>query len=222
MGSIGSDASTIERKLQEKYPAIPVFISSSTGYEEKRKIYQLENASIPKAIACPRNAEEVAELVRYARNSNLAVTVRSGGHDPYGRSIAQDALCIDVRAIDFVNIASDKKTASIGGGVFLGPLIDELSKAGLCTVFPGASSIGYVGWATLGGYGAMSTERGLGIDQIVAAEVVDSKGQIVTADEEMLKGIRGGGGNFGVIVSMKIKVYEMGNVSTACLPSMEC
>lgn len=78
------------------------------------------------------------------------------------------------------------------------------------------ASVGYVGWATLGGYGPFSSSHGLGADQIVGAKVVDAKGELVEADEELLKGIRGGGGIFGIIVELTIKVYPLKEVS---LPS---
>ncbi len=72
--------------------------------------------------------------------------------------------------------------------------------------------MGYVGWATLGGYGPFSTSHGLGVDQIVAAKVVNAKGELVEADAELLQGIRGGGGIFGVIVELTIKVYPLKEV----------
>lgn len=202
-----------DQTFRDEHSDIPWVTQSSTGYETRRRVYHLSNKSIPKAIACPRGPEDVAQLVRHARTSNIAVTVRSGGHDIYGRSMAQDVLCIDVRAIDFVDTASDRKSARIGAGVSVGRLVTELNNVGLTTVFPGTSSIGYIGWATLGGYGNLTAEKGLGIDQIVEAEVVDSHGQIIEADKEMLKGIRGGGGNFGVIVSLRIKVFQTRKVS---------
>ena len=210
-----------EQEFREKNPHIPFFTpSSSEDYESRRKIYQLDCTAVPHAIACPRNAGEASELVRYAVGCNIPLTVRSGGHDPYGRCIVDGALCIDVRAIDSVEVAADRKTARIGGGVFAGRLINELSKGGLTAVFPGTPSVGYVGWAIYGGYGAFTGQYGLGVDQIVGAEVVDSYGQVVKADDEMVKGIRGGGGHFGVIVSLSIKVYEAGNVSALPCPSL--
>lgn len=73
--------------------------------------------------------------------------------------------------------------------------------------------MGYVGWSTLGGYGPFSTCYGLGVDQIVAAKVVNAEGQIVDADNDMLTGIRGGGGTLGVITELTIKVYPLEKVS---------
>jgi FAD/FMN-containing dehydrogenase len=74
------------------------------------------------------------------------------------------------------------------------------------------ASVGYVGWATLGGYGPFSTSHGLGADQIVGARLVNAKGELIDAGAELLEGIRGAGGIFGVIVELTVKVYSLKEV----------
>lgn len=76
-------------------------------------------------------------------------------------------------------------------------------------------SVGYVGWSTLGGYGAFSSLYGPGLDQIVGAKLVDAKGELIEASEELLKGIRGAGPTFGVITELTIKVFPLKEVSLA-------
>lgn len=73
-------------------------------------------------------------------------------------------------------------------------------------------SVGYVGWSTLGGYGSMTARYGLGVDQICGAKIVNAKGEIQDASDEMLVGIRGGGGTLGIIVELTIKVYPLDKV----------
>jgi FAD/FMN-containing dehydrogenase len=208
------DKTAVSNKLED----VPWIETASAEYESKRKTYNLDNTSSPSAIACPRHAQDVAALVRYAIESNLPITVRSGGHDIFGRSIVQSALCIDMRAIDFVEIAPDRKSAKIGGGILTGKLIEVLSKEGLATPFGSVPSVGYFGWASLGGYGALSGQWGLGVDQIIGAEVVDANGEVIQADEEMLKGIRGAGGNFGIVVGLQIKLCELKTVRMSSYP----
>lgn len=191
---------------------IPWIEMGSHEYESKRKIFNLDNTSTPLAIACPRHAQDVAALVKHAIKTDIPITVRTGGHDIFGRSVVQSALCIDMRGLDLVEIASDRKSARIGGGILVGKLTEDLSKDGLTTPFGSVPSMGYFGWASLGGYGALSGQWGLGVDQIIAAEVVDASGNIVQADDEMLKGIRGAGGNFGIVVALEIKLYELKTV----------
>jgi FAD/FMN-containing dehydrogenase len=74
-------------------------------------------------------------------------------------------------------------------------------------------TVGYVGWASLGGYGPLSARYGLGVDQLIAAKLVNAQGQIIDADEELMKGIRGAGPSFGIIVEATIKVYPLEQVS---------
>lgn len=78
--------------------------------------------------------------------------------------------------------------------------------------FPPIPTVGYTGWATLGGYGPFAANFGLGVDQIVGARVVNGNGELIDADQDMLKGIRGGGGNLGVVVQLTIKVYPLQKV----------
>jgi FAD/FMN-containing dehydrogenase len=146
-------------------------------------------------------------LVRYLVDASIPFSVRSGGHDLNSSSIIHGAVTIDMRAIDFASIADDKKTARIGGGITHGKLLDKLADHGLMTTVGSAGTVGFVGWSTLGGYGAYTPRCGLGVDQIVGAKIVDAQGQERTADERLLKVIRGGGGNFGVIVELTVKIY---------------
>lgn len=195
--------------LQDALPTLPWLTPGTEEYNKRRVTYNAANPAVPQAILCPRSAEEVAAIVRLAREHNIPFSVRSGGHDVHGRSVVHNALCIDMRDINFVEVAPDRKTAVIGGGVLFEKLSKTLHSHGLATPSGSVPDVGYVGWSTLGGYNCLSTNFGLGVDQIVEAEVANHKGELVNADEEMLQGIRGAGGNFGVITSLRIKVYEV-------------
>lgn len=74
------------------------------------------------------------------------------------------------------------------------------------------ASVGYVGWSTLGGYGPLTSHYGLGVDQILGAKIINARGEVQTADEEILVGIRGGGGSLGIITELTIKVYPVPKV----------
>jgi FAD/FMN-containing dehydrogenase len=202
-----------EEAFKLAYPDIQWLTPTSTAYKERRTIYALANLATPHAILCPRNADEVSAIIRFVKECDIPFTVRSGGHDLQGRSIAQEAICIDMRDINSVEVSSDRKTAKIGGGVLMEKLLQDLSEKELITPFGSVPSIGYVGWATLGGYSSLSAQCGLGVDQIVEVDVVNAEGEIVHAGAEMLTGIRGAGGNFGLVVSARIKVYELKTVS---------
>ncbi|KAI4599010.1 hypothetical protein KJ359_002427 [Pestalotiopsis sp. 9143b] len=123
----------------------------------------------------------------------------------------QDGLMLDVRGLDSISLSSDRQSATIGGGVSGGNLIDFLDQHGLVTPTGYCNTVGYVGWATGGGYGVLAGPYGLGVDQILGATLVDATGNLVDTDSDphLLWALRGAGtGNFGVIVSMRVRVYE--------------
>lgn len=92
--------------------------------------------------------------------------------------------------------------------------IDEIGLAFKTNNYSGTiASVGYVGWSTLGGYGPLTSHYGLGVDQILGAKIVNASGEVQTANEEILVGIRGGGGSLGIITELTIKVYPVPKVS---------
>ena len=126
-------------------------LPSSPNYASLRQQYILDTPATPLAIARPQSAEDVSLIVSHAVASGIAVTVRSGGHDLYGRCFSDDALAIDMRDIAFVEVDADEKCARIGGGILAGELAERLAERKLATAFGSVPSVGYVGWATHGG-----------------------------------------------------------------------
>lgn len=173
-------------------------------------------------VVRPQSADDVAELVSVLTSNSIPFTVRTGGHDMFCRSIANNTVTIDMRDICFVNIDKASRSARIGGGILSGDLAAHLGKENLATAIASVPAVGYVGWAMHGGYGNLSSNYGLGVDQIVGANVVNHEGKIVEADENLLEGIRGGGGTFGVIVDLTIKVYQLDYVRPCAYYSQRC
>jgi FAD/FMN-containing dehydrogenase len=207
-----ADKENLLRELSLLLPDTRLITPTSKEYESLRDTYIANNPSIPLAITRPRSAAEVAQIVTHAGNLNVPIVVRSGGHDLFGRSMVEGALTVDMRDISHVEITADRQSAKIGGGILAGTLINELEKHGLVTTFGAVPSVGWIGWATLGGYGLLSSKFGLGVDQILAAKIVNAHGYIVVANPEELRGIRGAGGNFGIIVELQIKTYALDKV----------
>lgn len=207
-----SQLSALEAFLKE-YPNIKYIPPSSPDYPSARKIFSLGRPDTPLAIVQPDSADDVATLVKYCKQNGIKFTVRAGGHDLVGRSMVEGALVIDLRALTSVNVADDRLSVTIGGGILFQELAAKLWDMGLATPAGFTPSVGYVGWASYGGYGPFSARWGLGVDQIIGATIVNSDGVIVKADESLLKGIRGAGGLFGIIVELTIKVYPLTKVS---------
>ncbi len=154
----------------------------------------------------------MSSLVAYSNEAGISIAVRAGGHDFQGRSGPPGALVIDMRDMKEVEIVDYGHAAIIGGGVLAEDLAGVLAKTGHATAFGASNTVGWVGWATHGGYGPFEGVFGLGVDQLIEARMVDHEGRVLDADEDLLYGIRGAGSAFGVIVSLKIKIYRLKKV----------
>lgn len=195
---------------------VDLFFAGSDEYAEHRKLRDGAKGFAhirPAAIAVPRDSSEVRRLVRWAKSIDLKFTIRGGGNDFWARSIAHDTLMIDMRGINSIKVAEDRQTVIIGGGVLMKDLILALDDVGLMTPTGHTWIIGYAGWVSNGGYGTSTHIHGMGIEQVVGAELVNAKGEEVVADEEMLEGVRGVCGHLGVITSLTVKVYPKHDVS---------
>jgi FAD/FMN-containing dehydrogenase len=193
-------------ELLESNAGILYFLPSAEEYSVLQGSYT-STPSKPSIIIRPQTERDVSLLITHVAKESTPFTIRSGGHDLGSRSIVANTVCIDMRDLNYVHVADDKKTARIGGGILFGTVAEELEKEGLLTAVGSVGSVGFVGWSTLGGYGPFSPSLGLGLDQIVGARLVNARGNVVEANEEMLEGLRGGGGNFGVVTELTIKVY---------------
>jgi FAD/FMN-containing dehydrogenase len=118
-----------------------------------------------------------------------------------------------MRSIAYVRPSDDNSTARIGGGTLLSQVANELADHSLVTTLGNVGSVGYVGFATIGGYGPLSQKFGLAVDQIVGARIVDAQGRIIECEESHLVGIRGGGPALGIILELTIKVYPLQQAS---------
>ncbi|KAJ9303116.1 CAZyme family AA7 [Paecilomyces variotii] len=193
-------------------PHIKYATPASSEFESLRLGYIFNETVIPAIIVRPRSAEDVSALVSLLASNELPFSIRVGGNDLFGRSQVHNAITIDLRDIAYIHVDDGARTARLGGGVLVADLVRELEYRGLVTPTGAIPSVGYVGWATHGGYGLLSAQYGLGADQILGARVVDCRGEIVDANEDMLMAIRGAGGLLGVIVEVTIKVYPLDKV----------
>jgi FAD/FMN-containing dehydrogenase len=199
----------------QHHPKIPHVIPSSPGYAALRATFMVDNPAVPVAIAQPQTPEDVSSIVGFCVSHNIPFVVRSGGNNLFGKSQVHGALTIDMREIKYCHVDDSRKSARIGGGILAGTLVESLSAAGVVTASGTVHFVGYVGWSTYGGYGPFSGRFGFGFEQILAAKVVTWKGEIIEADQELLRGIRGAGGSFGIIVELTIKVYPLTKVREA-------
>lgn len=167
----------------------------------------------PRLITLPTTDEQVAAIVSECTSRGIPIAVRGGGHDVFGRFTHRDAVSIDLRRMSSVQVAADKKSANVSGGATTSQVLNVLNDHGLQVPVGSCGRVGFAGWSLVGGLGPYFQSYGLGADQITGAKVVNAQGNIIQADEELLKGLRGGGGSLGIVVELTIKVYPLQKVS---------
>ncbi|PVH83496.1 FAD-binding domain-containing protein [Cadophora sp. DSE1049] len=207
---IGSSPPSHLQSLISSNPNIKIYTRTSPHFDPLKSIWNLKYASNePLALIRPTNVSEVSTIVKFCVANDLPLAVRSGGHDLFGRSIVPDAVILDIRELNSIKLSDDEKTVVIGGGIQTGDLVNFLDAKGLVTPASLAGIVGWAGWAFAGGFGPLVNAYGLGVDQIVSARIVTSDGGVKEADPELLWGIKGAGGAFGVITELMIRVHPL-------------
>lgn len=190
----------------------PVLLANDPGYDSARKIWNGMHDKRPALIAQCQSHEDVSQAVTFARDNNLLLAVRGGGHSWPGKSVCDDGLMLDLSQMHNVDIDTAAKIAHTGGGALLGNLDDAALAAGLVTTAGVVSHTGVGGYTTGGGFGRLNRKYGLTIDNLVGAKVVTADGQIrhTSAEEEpdLFWAIRGGGGNFGVVTEFDFQLHD--------------
>lgn len=185
-------------------------------YDKARTIWNAMIDRKPAYIARCVSTEDVVASVRFAREHDLLVSVRGGGHNVAGNAVCDDGLMIDLTLMDNVEVDATKRRVTAQGGCTLG-MIDEAShKHGLAVPAGIVSETGVGGLALGGGVGWLVRKYGMTCDNIISAEVVTADGQILIASAEqnadLFWGLRGGGGNFGVVTSFEFQAHPVKTV----------
>jgi hypothetical protein len=201
--------SKVIESLISNVPGLKIFTRTSPRFEALRAVYNTLITAQPLVVCRPTTIEQVQGIVKTVAGSGTQIAVRCGGHDVWGRGCVADSVTIDMRELDSQVLAEDKASVTVGGGITSDNFVAFLDTHGLCTAQGTAGHVGWTGWAIWGGYGPFNDYVGLGVDNILEAKVVTADGSLVQADEELLWGIRGAGGNLGVIVETKVRVYPM-------------
>jgi FAD/FMN-containing dehydrogenase len=175
----------------------------------------------PSVIARCATTGDVAAAVRFARETGLAVAVRAGGHSVAGLSVCDGGIVIDLGGLKSIEVDTAAKTARAGGGVLWGEFDAATQQYGLHTPGGRVTTTGIGGFTTGGGYGWTSSKYGLACDNLVSAEVVLADGNVVTTSDtenaDLFWGIRGGGGNFGIVTEFEFRLHELGPIVLAGL-----
>ena len=189
----------------------PVMLSGHPDYDGARKIWNGMHDKRPAMIARCMNSQDVSHAVTFARERELLVAVRGGGHSWPGKSVCDDGLMIDLSHMYGVDIDSDRRRAHVGGGALLGHLDTASLEKGLVTTAGVVSHTGVGGFTLGGGLGRLNRKYGLAIDNLRSAKIVTADGQTRKVSDEqeadVFWAIRGGGGNFGVVTEFEFELH---------------
>ncbi len=183
------------------------------GYDQARRIWNGSFDRKPALIARCAGAADVIQAVNFARAHDLLVAVRGGGHSLSGQSVCDGGLMIDLSPMRGVRVDPIARRARAEPGVLLGELDRETQAFGLATPAGTVSHTGIAGLTLGGGYGRIARKHGLSCDNLVAADVVTADGRLVHASDkenaDLLWGLRGGGGNFGIVTSFEYRLHAV-------------
>ena len=191
----------------------PVLTRRSRAFGSAAHVFNARfDAVVPAAVAFPRDADDVSAAVRWAVAHGVALRARSGGHSYAGYSTVNDGLVLDLRNLDTIRV--DRGQATIGAGAQLIDVYRALAKRGVTIPAGSCPSVGVAGHALGGGMGLAGRAFGLTADNIAAVELVTADGQIRQVDgnrdPELLWALRGGGGgNFGVVTGLRLRVHPI-------------
>ena len=184
------------------------------GYDAARSVWNGMIDRRPGAICRCQSAEDVIASVRFAGQEGLPVSIRGGGHNVAGHAVGDGGLMIDLSPMRGVRVNPDTRSASVQGGALWGD-VDAASQAhGLATPGGLISETGVAGLTLSGGVGWLRSAHGLCIDNLLAVDLVTADGSLVRASASehpyLFWAIRGGGGNFGVVVNFEFRLHPVG------------
>lgn len=186
------------------------------GYDEARAVFNGMIDRRPAVIARCASVDDVVAVVGFARDRDLPLTVYGGGHGVTGSAVADGAVCLDLRGLRDVTVDAAGRTARVAGGCTWGEVDAACQEHGLAVTGGRVSGTGVMGLALGSGSGWLERAFGYVCDNLLEAQVVTAAGEVVTAsaqeNPELFWGLRGGGGNFGVVTEIQLQLHPLGPI----------
>ena len=217
-----SDVPTIDRKTVEAFGrrlSGSLVLPSDPSYNAARKVWNGMIDRRPGVIAYCASVADVVELIGFARATGLVTAVRGGGHNIAGASVCDGGLVIDLSRMNCVTADPKARTAHAEGGALLADLDAATQVHGLATTTGLNSDTGLIGLTLGGGIGRLARKHGLSCDNMPSAEIVTADGRVLNVSQhenaDLFWGLRGGGGNFGVVTAITYRLHPLGPIALA-------
>ncbi len=192
----------------------PVLHAGDDGWDDGVLVWNGMVAKVPALVLQPSSPHDVAAAVTFARAHGLALSIKGGGHNIAGTSIAADGLTLDMSRMRDVTVDPGAKLAEVGPGCLLHDVDRATQEHGLATVLGFISEVGVAGLTLGGGLGYLTRRFGWAVDNLEEVELVTADGEIRTANRndnaDLFWALRGGGGNFGVVTRFTFRLHEVG------------
>lgn len=207
---------TLQQQLKQTLGNTNVITPGDDRYDKARTLFVAGFDKRPAVIARPADARQVSQVVAIARGSGLPLAVRGGGHSFAGQGGVDDGIVLDLTNLTSIEIDPDTQVVRAQTGLSVAEFNAAAGQHGLATGFGDSGSVGIGGITLGGGMGLLSRKYGLTIDNLQEADVVLADGRIVKTDSEnrpdLFWAIRGGGGNFGVVTQLTLRVHDLPSV----------
>ena len=194
----------------------PVLGAGDPAYEESRRVFNAMIDRRPAAIVRCSCAEDVAHSVTVAREYDLPLSVKGGGHSVAGNAVCDGGLMLDMSAMKAISVDAQREVAVAEAGLTLGEFDAATTRHGLATTLGVVSMTGIAGLTLGGGIGWLNGKHGLACDNVLSMKVVTADGQLravnVCQHQDLFWALRGGGGNFGVVVSFTYRLHPVDTV----------
>ena len=191
-----------------------VLLPTDANYDEVRQIWNAMIDRRPALIARCASPEDVVQAVKFARQNDLLVSIRGGGHNIAGNAVCDDGLMIDLSLMKNVKVDPNARRAIVDPGCLLSDFDAAAQAYGLATPLGINSTTGVAGLTIGGGFGWLSRKYGMTIDNLLSVNVVTADGNQMRASEtendDLFWGLRGGGGNFGIVTSFEFQLHPVG------------